>query len=119
MFTPKQIEKYKRTKYTRELERFLNRIVSFVSKNEALTKEELRDYIDRIFAPLEGIEKVLLNSPYLTELERFVEKSANLPNTDLEIDEIKKEILYGANQLQKTKRKRNSTTVKHKGRLHD
>lgn len=119
MFTEKQKEKYKRTKYTRELERFLNRIVSFINKREDLTKEELTDYTDRIFKPLEGIEKVRLNSPYLNELERYVEKVANLPRGEQDIDDITKEIRHGANQLQKTKRKQNSCAPKHKGRYHD
>ncbi len=119
MFTEKQKEKYKRTRYTRELERFLNRLVSFVSKKETLEKEDFTTFIDRIFAPLEGIEKVLLNSNYLKELEKYVEKCANLPQSDLEMDEIKKEILHGANQLQKTKRLQNRQGQKHKGRYDD
>jgi len=119
MFSEKQIEKYKRTKYTRELERFLNRIVSYVSKHEELDKERFQSYVDEIFKPLEDIETVRFNSPYLLHLERFVEQSANLPTTDLEMDEIKKEILHSANQLQKTKRKKNFKTQKHKGKQFD
>ncbi len=119
MFTQKQLKKYKRTKYTRELERFLNRIVSFLNKKEATDKEAFREYTDKIFRPLEGIEKVLLNSPYLNQLETFVEKCANLPGSDLEMDEIRKEILHGANQLQKTRRKQNHSGVKHKGKMYD
>ncbi len=119
MFTQKQMEKYKRTKYTRELERFLNRIVGYVSKNDELRKEDFSNYIDLIFEPLENIEKVLLNSPYLTHLEKFVEKIANLPLSDMEMDEIRKEILHGANQLQKTKRRQNKNSIKHKGKLYD
>ena len=119
MFTEKQKEKYKRTKYTRELERFLNRIVSYVSKNEELDKSAFSDYVDTIFKPLEGIEKVLLNSSYLKALETFVEKCANLPQSDLDMDEIKKSIQHGANRLQKTKRMQNSKGVKHKGKYHD
>ena len=119
MFTEKQLKKYKRTKYTRELERFLNRIVSFLNKKEDIEKEAFSEYTDKIFKPLEDIEKVLLNSPYLNQLESFVEKCANLPLSDKDMDEIKKEILHGANQLQKTKRKQNHSSVKHKGRLYD
>jgi hypothetical protein len=119
MFTEKQLKKYKRTKYTRELERFLNRIVSFLNKNEQIDKAEFSAFTDKIFKPLEGIEKVLLNSPYLNQLETFVEKCANLPQSEKEMDEIKKEILHGANQLQKTKRMQNHAGVKHKGRFYD
>ena len=119
MYTPKQLEKYKRTKYTRELERFLNRIVGYCNKNETLDRDDFRDFVDRIFEPLESIEKVYLNSTYLNELEQFVEKCANLPRSEKEDDEIRKEILHGANRLQKTKRKKNRNAEKHKGRLYD
>ncbi len=119
MFSQKQIEKYKRTKYTRELERFLNRIVSYISKDKELDKEHFKKYVDEIFKPLEDIEKVRFNSPYLIHLESFVEKSANLPTSDKEMDDIKKEILHSANQLQKTKRKKNFNNQKHKGKHFD
>ena len=115
MYTKKQIEKYERTKYTRELERYLNRIVKFVSTNE-FTKDEFNSYIDEIFKPFEDIKRVLLNSEYFKELEKFVENSANLGYGELEGDEIKKFILHRANQLQKIKRVKNFNKQKHKGR---
>ncbi len=119
MFSEKQVLKYKRTKYTRELLRYLNRLVSYVSKKEDLSKEDITKYIDMIFKPFEGIEKVRLDNPYHSHLEEFVEKSANLPNGELEADEIKKVILHDANQLQKTKRKKDFRSVKHKGKYDD
>jgi len=115
MYTKKQIAKYERTKYTRELERYLNRIVKFVSTNE-FTKNEFNSYIDEIFKPFEDIKKVLLNSEYFKELEKFVESSANLGYGELEGDEIKSQILHKANQLQKVKRVKNFNKQKHKGR---
>lgn len=119
MFSPKQQEKYKRTRYTRELERFLNRLVNRISNDETLEKEAFGEFVDRIFKPLEGIEKVLLNSNYLKALEQFVEKSANLPQSDMDMEEIRKEILHGANQLQKIKRLQNRQGRKHKGKYDD
>ena len=90
MYTPKQIEKYERTKYTRELERYLNRIVKFVSTKE-FSMGDFSEYVDEIFKPFEGIKKVLLDSEY-----------------------FKKSIQYRANQLQKTKRVKNFNKSKHK-----
>ncbi len=118
MYTPKQIEKYKRTRYTRELERFVNRIVSHLSKKER-TREEMSAYIDEIFTPFEGIEKVDLNNDYLKELEAFVERTANLPLSDLDAAEMRRKILYEANLLQKTKRKKGFNKEKHKKRIID
>ena len=118
MYTPKQIEKYERTKYTRELERYLNRIVRFVSTKE-FTDVEFSEYVDEIFMPFENIKKVLLDSEYFKKLEKFVEWSANLPSKELEVDEIKKSIQYRANQLQKIKRVKNFNKDKHKKRRED
>ena len=118
MYTKKQIEKYERTKYTRELERFLNRIVKFVSTKE-FSEDEFSEYVDEIFKPFEGIKKVILNSEYFKELEKFVEFCANLPFSKIESDEIKKVIQHRANQLQKIKRIKNFNKSKHKGKYHE
>lgn len=118
MYTKKQIEKYERTKYTRELERFLNRVVRYVSTKE-FSKDEFSEYVDEIFKPFEDIKKVMLNSDYFKELEKFVEFSANLPFGDLECDEIQKVIQHRANQLQKVKRVKNFNKSKHKGKYHE
>jgi len=114
MYTKKQIQKYERVKYTRELERYLNRIVKFVSTKE-FNHDEFENYVDEIFKPFESIKRVLLESEYYRKLEEFVEFSANLPSQKLESDEVKKTIQYKANQLQKIKRVRSfNKASKHK-----
>lgn len=115
MYTEKQIEKYKRIKYTRELERFVNRTVSFFQKEDASRKRfiELRD---RIFRPLEDIEKVVLDNHYHIELEKFVEITANLPESTKEMEEIQKTTLHQANRLRMIKRKKISAKDKHRKR---
>ncbi len=118
MFTPKQIQKYKRLKYTRELERFVNRIVSFLQQKER-TREEISARIESLFEPFVGIEKAKLNNDYLKALERYVERVANLPRNDLDASELTKTILYEANLLQKTRRKKSFTKAKHKKRSID
>ncbi len=115
MFSEKQIEKYKRIKYTRELERFVNRVVSFFQKEDA-KKEEFTKLRDRIFTPLENIEKVELTNHYLIELEKFVEITANLPESTKDINEIQKTTLHEANKLQMIKRKKSFKKDKHKKR---
>ncbi len=115
MYTEKQIRKYERTKYTRELERYLNRIVRFVSTKD-FTHDEFESYVDEIFKPFEDIKKILLENEYYKKLEEFVEYSANLPTQQLDSDEVKNLIQHRANQLQKVKRVKNFTKNKHKGK---
>ncbi len=115
MYTEKQIEKYKLVKYTRELERFVNRVVSFFQKENA-SRERFVELRDRIFKPLEDIEKVDLKNHYHIELEKFVEVTANLPESTKEMEEIQKNVLHQANRLRMIKRKKTSTKDKHKKR---
>jgi len=115
MYTEKQIEKYKFIKYTRELERFVNRVVSFFQKEDA-TRERFIELRDRIFQPLENIEKVELNNHYHIELEKFVEITANLPESTKEMEEIQKNTLHQANRLRMIKRKKSTTKDKHRKR---
>ena len=114
-FSEKQIKKYKLTKYTRELERYLNRVVRYL-KQEDVDKEDFKAYINEIFKPFEKIEKVLLHKEYLKELEKFVEYSANLPESEYDMDMIQKDILHRANVLQKVKRIKNFSKDKHKNK---
>ncbi len=105
-------ERLARGRYVRELERFLNRIVDFFNKEH--TKEELHDFLDKAFEPLEKIQKVYLNNEYPKELEKFVEKNANLHLSDKSMQELKEEVAKEANLLRKLKRKKSFTKEKHK-----
>lgn len=116
MKSEKKQEKFERLKYIRELERFTNRVVNFLNK-ENVTKEDFAKYIDKIFKNLEDIKKVLLKSEYLTSLEKFVEKTANLPSSQKNIEEIKEDTLYEANRLRKLKRVKSYQKEKHKKRV--
>ncbi len=102
----KRVLKYKRTKYIRESERFINKSVNFVSTKDLITKEEFDTFIDSLYSSFLEVEKVDLYSEYFNLLQTTIQKIVNLTKSDFSIDEIKKEILYSANQLRKLKRKR-------------
>ena len=110
-------DKLVRLRYIRELERFTNRIVDFFKQERS--KEEITSFIDRIFEPLTSIEKTYLNSEYLKELEKFVERSANAPLSEKSDVEIREDVLKEANLLRKLKRKKSFAKEKHKKRLED
>ncbi len=106
-----------RTRYVRELERFVNRIVDFFSKNR--TKNELHDFLDKAFEPLQNIEKTYLSNEYPKELEKFVKKNANLHLSDKSMDELKEDVMKEANLLRKLKRKKSFSKEKHKKRSYE
>ena len=110
----KQTQKRLRQKYIRELERFTNRIVNFCQKE--ITKEEFDAYIDKIFAPLQNIEKTYLGNEYLKSLERFVETTANLSLQETKIETVKEKTLHAANALRKLKRVKKYSRITQKRR---
>ena len=106
-------EKHLRFKYIRELERFVNRLVDFFNRNEP-NKNEIDHFIDKIFEPLENIQKCYLSSEYLKSLEDFVQRSANLHLSQQDAEQIKNDVLKEANLLRKLKRKKRFSKEKHK-----
>ena len=101
----KRIEKYLQTRYKRELERYLNRLVNFAKQEEG-DKESFRSYEKRVREKLQEAEKRDLHSEYYTMLERFVEMVGSLAEGEEEMEDIRNRILHEANRIRKAKRKR-------------
>jgi glutaredoxin 2 len=101
----KRREKYLQTRYKRELERYLNRVVNY-AQQESFTKEGYETWIDKVTEKLLQAEKVPLYNDYYEKLEAFIEKTHRMKESDLESDEIQAEILHDANQIRKEKRKK-------------
>ncbi|WP_456322718.1 hypothetical protein [Hydrogenimonas sp.] len=102
----KKKEKYLQTKYKRELERYLNRLVNFAQQESNSSKEALESFIEKIASKFHEVEKVSLYNPYFESIESFVEKTGRLVGSDRECDDIKAEIVHDANQIRKQKRKK-------------
>jgi hypothetical protein len=102
----KRKEKYLKTKYMRELERYLNRLVNFAQQEEENSKEAIGAFIQKIGDKLVEVEKVPLYNSYFEKLEAFVEKTRHLAKSEWESDDIKAEILHDANRIRKEKRKK-------------
>ncbi len=101
----KRREKYLQSRYRRELERYLNRVVGFVM-GDAFSKSAYEAMIERVGQKLEKVEKTKLYSDFFERLEQFVQRSRELAEGELESDEIRAKILHEANQIRKSKRKK-------------
>ncbi|WP_456451405.1 hypothetical protein [Hydrogenimonas sp.] len=100
----KRREKYLQTRYKRELERFLNRLVNF-SRQEGGDKAAFDAYVYAIAKKLAEAERVPLYNDYYDRLERFVEMARRLrENGELGADEAKGQVLHEANQIRKSRR---------------
>lgn len=109
----KKEENRLRLRYVRSLERFLSSIVSYLSKSQNLTKEKFDKKVANNSKVLERTQKVPLYKEDFKKLESLVKKVCRLPQTQTPIEEIKKEILYEANRLEKSKNFKKYKKPKH------
>ena len=107
-------QKYERTKYIRELERFLNRLVKFIDTQE-FDYEKFKNFIDKILQPVENAKKVYLEKEYYKKLQELAGDMKNIHKENFEEEKIKKDIKHKANKLRKLKRLRSfDSKIKHK-----
>lgn len=114
MATDKKIENAQRLRYVRLLERFLNSIVSYLSKSETLNKEQFVKRVENSSKYLDRIEAVPLYKSELTDLEALVKKIKTLASGDADIEEISSDILHSANKLEQSNKSRRYRKDKHK-----
>jgi hypothetical protein len=110
-------ESAQRIRYIRALERFSHGVVSYLAKAEEISKEGYAKKIKNGLKLLQRVPKVPLYKGELQDLEKLVEKMQRLDASDVEIEEIKKEITYDANQLEKSKNFKKYKKPKHHNTL--
>ena len=109
----KKIEDAKRLKYVRALERFYKSIHGFLHNTQELTRQSYDKKIDNALKVLRRVEPVQLYKGELQELQKLVEKMIAYQGNDGEIEEMKNDILYSCNQLEKSKNQRRYKKEKH------
>ncbi len=109
----KREDNTKRLRYIRVLERFTSSIVNYLTKVDEPTKITFDKKVDNNKRYLDRIEKIALYKGEFNELEKLVDKILLYRNGDKEIDEVKKDILYSANQIEKSVNQRQYKKDKH------
>ncbi len=109
----KREDNTKRLRYIRVLERFTSSIISYLTKVEESTKVVFDKKVDNNKRYLDRIEKIALYKGEFNELEKLVDKILLYRDSDKEIDEIKKDLLYSANQIEKSVNQRQYKKDKH------
>ncbi|MDY0120616.1 MAG: hypothetical protein RBR54_01630 [Sulfurimonas sp.] len=109
----KAIENAARLRYIRALERFHKSVISYLSSTQELTKEGYDKKIANAQKLLQRVEEIALYKGDLQDLQKLVQKMISLKESDKEIDDIKDEVLYSSNQLDKTKNARRYKKDKH------
>ena len=109
----KAIDNSTRLRYIRALERFHKSIVSYLMNTPELTQKGFHKKIDNALKLLNRVDEIALYKGELQDLQKLVKKIILLKDSDKDVDDIKEEILYSSNQLDKSKNAKRYKKDKH------
>jgi len=115
----KAIDNSNRLRYIRALERFHKSIISYLLNTPQLSKEGYIKKCDNSLKVLNRVEEMALYKGDLQDLQKLVQKMISLKDSEKSADDIKDEILYSSNQLEKTKNSRRYKKDKHSSSKYD
>jgi len=113
MASQKAIDNSKRLRYIRALERFHKSIISYLSNTDDLTKDSYCKKIDNALNLLNRVEEVIIYKGELQDLQELVKKMIFYKDSEDNVEDIKNDILYRSNQLDKSKNARRYKKDKH------
>ncbi len=109
-----KIDSAVRLKYIRVLERFLRSVISYLSIPEGITKEGYNKKIENNLKYFQKTQSVALYKGEFSDMESLVKEIIAKAGSDDLIEDIKCDILYKSNKLEKTKNNRKYKKDKHK-----
>ncbi|HIP15299.1 MAG TPA: hypothetical protein EYG74_07405 [Sulfurimonas autotrophica] len=109
----KAIDNANRLRYIRALERFKKSILSYLLNSENLDKKKYDKKIDNALKLLNRVEEVPIYKGELQDLQHLVKKMITYKNSHEDIYNIKEELLYNINQLEKSKNAKRYKKDKH------
>ncbi len=115
----KAIENAHRLRYIRALERFHKSIISFLMNTPELTKEGFIKKNGNALKVLKRVDEIALYKGELQDLQTLVKKIISLVDSEDTIDDIKDNILYSSNQLDKNKNAKRYKKDKHVNAKYD
>ena len=113
MASNKVVENSQRLRYIRALERFHKSIVSYFLNTSELTMKGYNKKIDNALKLLNRIEELPLYKGELQDLQKLVKKMIEYKDSEKNVDDIKEDLLYRSNQLDKSKNARRYKKDKH------
>lgn len=115
----KRNEEAARLRYVRILERFSKSITVYLFKSETLSKDEYDKRIDKHRRYLEKTEAAPLYKAEYGELEAIVQQMILYREKATPIEEIREDLLYRMNQLEKSANRRRYKKDKHGSNAYD
>jgi len=115
----KAIDNASRLRYIRALERFHKSIVSYLLNTPELTQKGFNKKIDNALKLLNRVDEIALYKGELQDLQQLVKKMISYKDTQEDIENVKETLLYGSNQLDKSKNARRYKKDKHANAKYD
>ena len=103
----------KRLRYIRVLERFSSSIVNYLFKSDNISKEVYDKKVANNLKYLERVESVALYKGEYNDLEKLIKQMISFSESEKDIADIKEEILYQANQIEKSINRKRYKKDKH------
>jgi len=117
--SPKAINNANRLRYIRALERFHKGMISYLMNTPELTHKGFDKKIDNSLKLLNRVEEADLYKGELKDLQILVKKMIAYKESQEDIENIKEELLYASNQLDKSKNARRYKKDKHANSKYD
>ena len=115
----KAVDNANRLRYIRALERFHKGMVSYLLNTEELTHKGFDKKIENSLKLLNRAEEIALYKGELQDLQKLVKKMISYKESDEDIENIKEELLYSSNQLDKSKNAKRYKKDKHVNSKYD
>ncbi len=109
----KRLEETQRLRYIRALERFYNSVISYLSRSDQLDISAYRKKIVNGNRYLDRVSAINLYQDNYNQLEKLVHKMQRYASGEDDIQKIKDDLLYSANQLEKSINARRYKKDKH------
>jgi hypothetical protein len=94
-------------------------MVSYFVNTPELSKEGFEKKIGNSLKLLNRVEEIALYKGELQDLQNLVKKIISLKDSDKDIEDIKDEIIYSSNQLDKSKNAKRYKKDKHSNSKYD
>ena len=115
----KAIDNATRLRYIRALERFHKSIISYLMNTTQLNRKGFNKKLENSLKLLNRVEEMVLYKGELQELQKLVKKISKYKDSEKEVEDIKDEILYASNQLDKSKNAKRYKKDKHTNSKYD
>lgn len=119
MASQKAVDNAQRLRYIRALERFHKSILSYLLNTPELSVAGYNKKITNALKVLQRVDEIEIYKGDLQDLQKLVKKMISYKESDKDIGDIKDDILYSSNQLEKTKNSRRYKKDKHSQSKYD